>query len=258
MALFLEEENLSYAWGRAFLHIMENPGTEISPLLISLTGFIDGLPQEDKQVRECLDRCLLDKEKQKIDTVANTIFPASYLSKQRYINDRKKIFETYLKCFQKIQKSAPSKNKRGTYFERLIHFSDDVEEYGNQLEYIISQYRSRPGVRRTMFQASIFDPRRDHVGSAQLPFPCLQHISLIPQKDRLTLNGFYATQQIFEKAYGNYIGLCRLGKFMAREMGLTFERLNCFIGVAKIDTINKSDPTIESLKKILHKNSENT
>ena len=54
------------------------------------------------------------------------------------------------------------------------------------------------------------------------------------------MNAFYATQLLFNKAYGNYLGLCRLGDFMAHEMGLTFERMNCFVGVAKIDNINKN------------------
>ena len=95
-----------------------------------------------------------------------------------------------------------------------------------------------------MLQASIFDPARDHVRQAQLVFPCLQHVSFVPQGTTLMVNAFYATQQIFEKAYGNYLGLCRLGQFMAHEMGLTFNCLNCFTGVEKLDTIPKSSPIL--------------
>ena len=121
---------------------------------------------------------------------------------------------------------------------------------GNQLEYIISQYKSRTGVRRSMFQASIFDPARDHVIDPRIPFPCLQHVSFIPQNKSLIMNAFYATQLLFNKAYGNYLGLCKLGDFMAHEMGLTFERMNCFVGVAKMDNIPKKCPTLEELKKV--------
>jgi thymidylate synthase len=104
-----------------------------------------------------------------------------------------------------------------------------------------------------MFQASIFDPGRDHVRSAQLPFPCLQHVSFVPQVENLTLNAFYATQQIFNKAYGNYLGLCRLGSFMAQEMELTFSRMNCFIGVAKLDNITKTSDTLIPVIKVCQK-----
>jgi thymidylate synthase len=250
--LVIEEANLSHAWSRAFLHIIDNPGKEVSPLLITLTGFTNGMPNEAPAIREALDNCLKINNEQSVHTVANTIFPTSYW--QRSNHDRNKLFDTYIKNFPRIQDLAPTKNHRGLYFERLIAFGSGPNN-GNQLEYIISQYiisqyKSPPGVRRSMFQASIFDPKRDHVIDPRPPFPCLQHVSFIPQKKSLILNAFYATQQVFNKAYGNYLGLCRLGDFMAHEMGLSFERMNCFVGVAKMDNIPKKSPTLEPLKKV--------
>ena len=61
------------------------------------------------------------------------------------------------------------------------------------------------------------------------------------------LNAFYATQYIFEKAYGNYLGLAHLGRFMAHELDMDFARLNVTVGVAKIGQIAKSDPVIQPL-----------
>lgn len=246
--LLIEETNLSYAWARAFCHIINNPGKEISPLIVTLTGFPQGIPDENKNIRDELDKCLMTTNKQQIHTVANTIFPQSYWRMSKH--NRHELFETYLKNLPRIKAIASSKNRRGIYFERLIAFGSGPQN-GNQLEYIISQYKLRSGVRRTMFQASIFDPARDHVPNPRLPFPCLQHISFVPQGKSLTLNAFYATQQIFEKAYGNYLGLCRLGAFMAQEMELTFGRMNCFVGVAKMDTIKKSDDSLAPVKKII-------
>ena len=245
--LVIEETNLSHAWSRAFLHVIDNPGTNVSPLLITLTGFTNGMPNEDQAIREALDNCLKINSEQSVHTVANTIFPASYW--QRSKHDRNKLFDTYLENFPRIQALAPTKNYRGLYFERLIAYGSGPNN-GNQLEYIISQYKSRPRVRKSMFQASIFDPARDHISTAQIPFPCLQHISFIPEKKSLIMNAFYASQKLFNKAYGNYLGLCRLGDFMAHEMGLRFERMNCFVGVAKIDNINKKCPTLEELKEV--------
>jgi hypothetical protein len=247
----IEEENLSHAWAEAFLHIIDNPGKEISPLVVSITGFNDGIPNEDIDIdiRQSLDKCLADNGEQTIHTVANTIFPYSLWRRSKY--QRHELFERYLKFLPraKVIKHCKQKNRRGLYFERLIAFGSGPCD-GNQLEYIISEYRARPGVRRSMFQASIFDPGRDHVRNAQLPFPCLQHVSFVPQGETLTLNAFYATQQIFNKAYGNYLGLCRLGNFMAHEMGLTFSRMNCFIGVAKLDNITKTSDTLTPVIKV--------
>ncbi|MCC3496466.1 MAG: thymidylate synthase [Microcoleus sp. PH2017_15_JOR_U_A] len=245
--LIIEETNLSHAWSRAFLHIIDHSGKEVSPLLITLTGFTNGMPNEDQAIRDALDNCLKINNEQSVHTVANTIFPASYW--QRSNHNRNKLFDTYLDNLPRIQALEPHKNNRGIYFERLIAYGSGPNN-GNQLEYIISQYKSRSGVRRSMFQASIFDPARDHVHDPRLGFPCLQHVSFIPQKKSLILNAFYATQQLFNKAYGNYLGLCRLGDFMAHEMGISFERMNCFIGVAKMDNIPKKCPTLEELKKV--------
>lgn len=245
--LIIEETNLSHAWSRAFLHIIDHSGKEVSPLLITLTGFTNSMPKEDQAIRDALDNCLKINNEQSVHTVANTIFPASYW--QRSNHNRNKLFDTYLENFPRIQALAPKKNKRGLYFERLIAYGSGPSN-GNQLEYIISQYKSRTGVRRSMFQASIFDPARDHVIDPRIPFPCLQHVSFIPQNKSLIMNAFYATQLLFNKAYGNYLGLCKLGDFMAHEMGLTFERMNCFVGVAKMDNIPKKCPTLEELKKV--------
>jgi hypothetical protein len=67
----------------------------------------------------------------------------------------------------------------------------------------------------------------------------------VPTADGLVANAFYATQYVFDKAYGNYLGLAQLGAFMAHEMGLRLARLNVTVGVAKIDGISKSDAILK-------------
>jgi thymidylate synthase len=254
--LLISRTNLSHAWACAFLHIIDHPGREISPLVVSISGFTDGIPNEDTDIRQSLDKCLADGGDQQINTVANTIFPHSLWRLSKY--ERKEFFERYINNFlprAKAIKSCKPKNRRGLYFERLIAFGSDDQPKVNQLEYIIDQYQKRPGVRKSMLQASIFDPREDHITNPYIPFPCLQHVSFVPQKSTLTMNAFYATQQLLNKAYGNYLGLCRLGNFMAHEMGLTFSKMNCFVGVAKLEHIGeeekipKNDPILIPVKE---------
>lgn len=245
--LLIEGTNLSHAWGRVLLHLFDNRCKEISPLVISLTGFKNGVPDEDAAIIEALDECLSTHNEKEVDKVAQTIFP-TYMWKI-FKDNRQELFDNYIKDIPNIR-SAEKPKRPCLYFERLIAFGSGPHN-GNQLEHIISEYNSvynsdtnpRKGVRRSMFQASIFDPARDHKSDQYLHFPCLGHISFVPNnKDKtLVLNAFYATQKILEKSYGNYLGLCRLGNFMAHEMGLEFERMNCFVGVAKLDTVPKKD-----------------
>jgi hypothetical protein len=243
-----EETNLSAAWARAFLAVSTKYGRELSPFLVSITGFHDGRVIEDKDLRHALDTSLDESGHQSIETVANTIFPESLW--RRSGCDRTKLFEQYLENLPDYVAMAPKKNRCGLYFARLIAFdldpatgdrlahmpADLVPHNSNQLEFIIRMWQEGRR-RRGIFQASVFDPVRDHTGAARQPFPCLQHISLVPdtKSGTLALNAFYATQQLFVKAYGNWLGLARLGLFLAHEMGLRFDRLTCFAGIEKID-----------------------
>ena len=56
----------------------------------------------------------------------------------------------------------------------------------------------------------------------------------------MAVNGFYAMQYLFERAYGNYLGLCRLGHFVAHELGLELVQMNCMVGIGKVDVTNSA------------------
>src|SRR3546814_15497938 len=84
--------------------------------------------------------------------------------------DRAKLFEFYKMAFPFYRAQNPKANGKGLYFERLMMYGRGPCD-GNQLEWILSQYDSRPGVRRSMWQATTFDPARDHSATAQLGFP---------------------------------------------------------------------------------------
>jgi hypothetical protein len=51
----------------------------------------------------------------------------------------------------------------------------------------------------------------------------------------LQVVGFYPMQYLYERAYGNYLGLIRLGQFMAKEMNLQLEAMSCVSIVAKME-----------------------
>lgn len=244
--LLINESDMSRAWAKAVLHVVDHAGTEISPLILSLTGFDDdGNPAESQSVRTALDALLLTKGLRNVEDVAFTIFPQRLWTVAQ--GDRARLFKYYREAFPRYQAMNPKDNRRGLYFERLTHYRRGPCD-GNQLEWILSQFNDREGVRRSMFQASVFDPERDHVSDAQLQFPCLQHVTFEPTKEGLVINAFYATQQLFVKAYGNYLGIAQLGAFMAHEMRMNLTRMNVIIGVAKIDQrIGKTDPALGPL-----------
>jgi hypothetical protein len=228
---FVENVNLSIAWGRALTLASARGRSEIAPLIVTVTGFGEnGDFGEEPRIRAALDEVLLALGKQSVDTVANTIFPSSLWNP---LVDRNQLYQRYRRLLPRIHR-ASHKNSRGTYFERMI--TGGPSRHENQLEFAISAYLSRSGVRRSIFQIAVFDPCRDHSAAAQLGFPCLQHVTFAPTREGLCLNAFYATQYIVERVYGNYVGLCRLGKFIAHEIGLPLVRFTCFTGIAECET----------------------
>ena len=248
----VSDDNLSRAWARVFLNILDGPGTEVSPLVLTLTGFDEnGMVFEDPTVRQTLDDLLRHESRPDIESVAFTIFPQRIWELSR--GNRVRLFSLYRETFPRWQAMNKKANSRGMYFERLIMYGSGPCD-GNQLEWILSQYSSRNAVRRSLLQATTFDPARDHTASAQLGFPCLQHVSFVPTRVGLVVNAFYATQQIFDKAYGNYLGLAQLGVFVAHEMDMRLTRLNVTVGVAKLERINKKDrrlaPLVEAAKSL--------
>ncbi len=252
----VNEPNISRAWAKTFLQVVDHTGVEISPLILSVNGFNHSTNiQESPNIRSELDSLLLSKGMLNVEDVAFTIFPQRLW--QLAQGDRAALFQYYKDAFPRYQAINRRHNRRGLYFERLISYGTGPCE-GNQLEWILSQFNSRKGVRRSLLQASVFDPARDHVPDAQLEFPCLQHLSFEPTHAGLIVNAFYATQQLFVKAYGNYLGIAQLGSFMSHEMNMPFLRMNVFAGIAKFQKISKTDPALQPLIQLARSIDENS
>lgn len=243
--LLVDEIDISRAWAKAVLHVVDHAGPEISPLVLSVTRFGQrGEIPETPEIRSALDALLLKKKLRSVDDVAFTIFPQRLWEVAQ--GDRSALFRFYKDAFPRYQAMNPRDNRRGLYFERMTNYGRGPCG-GNQLEWILSQFHGREGVRRSMFQASVFDPGKDHVADAQLQFPCLQHVTFEPTKQGLVINAFYATQQLFVKAYGNYMGIAQLGAFMAGQMKINLLRMNVVVGIAKLERISKSDDELHPL-----------
>ncbi len=248
----IEETNLSHAWGRLFLVLMArgNPHWR-APLTLSVSGFKDGIPQEDNQIRKALDRTLKAEGKFSTRTCAMTIFPFDFWRNEGEPHVEE-LSEAYLlRYLPRLQARDPSHNGRGVYFQRMIAFQGTKQKGGsvflqgkNQLAHLVAIWHQaaskgcRP--RRSALQVAIFDPVRDHTGSALSGFPCLQQVSLGYDENGLILNAYYPTQYILDRAYGNYLGLSHLGYFLARELGLEFVRLNCTVVHPELGDVSKT------------------
>ncbi len=258
----IQETNLSYAWAKVLLRVLDESLNNPPPIALTLTGFENGLPKEDAQVRELLDPILCCYEKNTVDVSALVLFPFKAWNR-RGRPDSKIFFKWCLDKFIPRLKERDVRNRKGLYFERMmnvIHYYDkdgNLKEH-NQLEYIINWWKRRMRIgkrpRQSGLQASCFDPRLDHNEAPRPGFPCLQQVNFTyDDNGGLAVNAFYPTQWIFDRGYGNYLGLCHLGAFMAHELGLNLVRLNCFVARAQLGGVNKTqlNEFKESLQDLL-------
>lgn len=227
----IESENVSMAWALAFNEIAEAPKHEIVPLIVCVKRFDENVVREDERIRALLDAELQAHGKQSIRTVASTIFPSSLWNPNK---PPQALFDRYVRVLPRLQKCRLNHN--GIYFERMIRFQpEDTPAPVNQLAHILAT-REAGNHRRSAYQLSIIDPTRDHTNQPRRGFPCLQQVSISPiGEDGLSVTGFYATQTLFGRAYGNYIGLCELGRFFAHEWGRQLTRVTCVASIAELD-----------------------
>src|ERR1700721_4173834 len=160
-------------------------------------------------------------------------------------------------------KACDSRNRLGTYFERMMNYTGvrkkDAYRTEDKLGFIINLLKnSDRWPRQSALQISCFDPAKDHTGQPVRGFPCLQQVGLSHDGDKcIAVHAFYPTQYIFDRAYGNYLGLCHLGSYIANQSGLRFVRLNCYIGEPHLGDVNKRDvadlaSAVEERLSILH------
>lgn len=229
--LTIENSNLSLAWGDAFLHVLKAPTSECRPLIVSIGNFITPLPPEDTDIRASLDAALAANKKCNSCAVsAMMIFPYKLWIRRSSLS----CDEFSQLCVNELLprlRSLDQRNRRGTYFERLMAY-ESVEageaKTVNQLSEVVDRLKGGKRFRATGLQMTCFHPVRDHQRQPRLGFPCLQHVSVTYEGQRgIAISGFYPAQHIFERAYGNYLGLAHLGRFISDQTGLELRRVNC-------------------------------
>jgi hypothetical protein len=109
----INETDLSRAWASVFLRIIDGRGTEVSPLVLSVSGFDDeGRLPEKAPVRQTLDQVLKQKRKISVEDVAFTIFPERLWQIARH--DRARLFELYRGVYPRYVAMNRRANGRAT------------------------------------------------------------------------------------------------------------------------------------------------
>ncbi|MFC3714332.1 hypothetical protein ACFOMD_17315 [Sphingoaurantiacus capsulatus] len=170
----------------------------------------------------------------RIETVANTIFPAGL-----YRRHGSPLFFDRFRDNVLPKVRAKGDRWSGYYFERMMQLPQLKGDPINQLTDIIRRLKDPAVGALNKFELSVFDPARD-VDDSPYGGQCLSFASFKPigsgGERKLALTAMYRNHYYIEKLLGNLIGLGRLLQFVAEESGLTVGSLTILSTHAKVDT----------------------
>jgi hypothetical protein len=234
------EDSVSAAWARALITLYDTPKSRVSPMLLSIVGGTSALPDEDDLLQCEIDRFLDQRTKPSTSQSALTIFPYAIWQRRGCPG----VTEFSYFCVKRLyprMKARSSLNRYGTYFQRMMAYST-CGTPKNQLEHIIKLMNRSSRSRESALQISVLHPALDHTGQAVRGFPCLQQVGISYEShDAFALNALYPTQYVVDRGYGNYLGLCHLGLFIAHQTGLAFHRLNCYVTSPMLGNVTKAE-----------------
>jgi hypothetical protein len=241
-----DNSNLSLAWKDAFDYVMGVSDAKLHPVVLTIAGFEGTNPPEISAIREAVDDDLQSRCKSlTCEAIASTIFPQTLWDQNCPASD---LFYRYVnRAYPRLIARAKKANRNwrfGTYFHRMI--APDGDPTHNQLAHVINRWNGSNTNNSMALQISCREPAHDVNTNPYPSFPCLQQIGIswtgTGNNKQLWLNAFYPLQDMVERAYGNYLGLCRLGVFLAHYMnGCRFAGLNCYVAKPTLGGPNKCD-----------------
>jgi hypothetical protein len=200
-----------------------------------------------------------------LNTVANTIFPAGLA---RRAPDIVELTRRYEELYPQLQRLEPIRNRDGTYFHRLVAYPGPNGPV-NQLARVITNLNrelSSDSPKRARFETSLEIPGNSNepsddpgphgdghglAGSDATPvfaagrdnqlmgFPCLSFLSFQHDRTHLHAAAHYRSQYLMQRGLGNYLGIARLMRYVAGQVGLEPGRLTVIAGQAYADNLRK-------------------
>jgi hypothetical protein len=236
MAVFVSEKDVSTAWVTALNELVRCGGDAVN-LIVAIAD-----PTAEQQgVRQVLDRFVDERRRathnsvERVSTVANTLFPSAW-----YVPERlgPSAAEHLYDLERSTRPVTRRRNRRGTYFERMVAWPGPAKQEFNQLAQVIDRVRlarERGHERGHEYEVGLTTPADEIAAPVLVPgkdrytmgFPCLSHLSFSLLDGVVHLLAVYRSHDFIRRAYGNYVGLGRVLHFVAQESGVPVGELTC-------------------------------
>jgi hypothetical protein len=244
MAELTTSATISEGWVNGLQSLLSGEGKAVH-VMVAIAA-----PAEVPEVRAALDAFVHDQRpKQRErgnhlfspDTVANTLFPAAFYRPSGE-DARHRLYQLHAEA----QTVHGRRRQSESYFDRLVRWPGRDGEV-NQLEALVQRLQAeigRRGPKSSAYEAGIAGPDDGEVLAAgqdggdlrvQAPgldpcyigFPCLSHVSVTLHGGAIHLCALYRNQHFISRVYGNYLGLARIGQFVATEVGCELGEIAC-------------------------------
>jgi hypothetical protein len=249
-------ETREETWFEAIKHLLNHAEDKMEYNLIMEVKNPGKSNERSKKIASSFDALLRESGYFPLQTVADTIFPTFEYKK----HGKDGVFNVYPDEIYPIIKCANGNNS-GTYAQRILRGTGpkgiECRPLENIMRRLEAQINKSNGI-RCAFELPIDDVSDHSVetipinrnDTRMMGFPCLSHLSFKLNRDRseLHVTAIYRSHYYIEKALGNLLGLARLQKFMARELGIKTGFLVCHSTLAKLDHTKTS---ITKIKKFI-------
>jgi hypothetical protein len=237
---YIEAPNLSRAWleavrllahtkGQKAVHLVlriADPNAEDSRIRAAAQGLIDARNERLRPGAELPD----------IETTRNTIFPAAWARRNPKPAD---LAAYYRERYTKEGLLGFNQNRKGTYFGRIVAYPrGEGEEPGDQLTETVRKVCAEldsGSNKSSRYEINIFNERLD---TGAMSFPCLAHLSVHLHQRQLHLQAIYRNEYLVGRAYGNYLGLAELQRYLAEQTSTAPGELLMTIGHVELESGN--------------------
>lgn len=243
--LVIHGDNLSVAWARTAIAVAAEDKHKACHVITRIAD----PTTEDPRIREMVDGILAERDLAPTSTVANTLFPRALV---RQTPDPEALGKRYMDLLPTI-KHLDSENARGTYFERLVNYATP-NGHLNQLAELVRRFKvevaaaekSSTGPKTARYEVGfeqlaaslpVLEAERD---TNPIGFPCLSMLSFQLDGGHIHAIAHYRSHYLFQRAYGNYLAVCRLLCYVSEQVGLTPGRVTVVAGYAQVDRYRKS------------------
>lgn len=219
----IDEDNISLAWLNAVSYILTQKNAECNNLIVHIKN-PRILDQDINLLYEnfCIQNDLTNQYK-----VATFVFPQRLY--EILNGDKERLFRKQKRIHVKV------KGRWGSYFDQMVEWKESNGRVKNQLKFIIDKLNERNRVHKAAYTIQITNPilHFSHIRGG----PCLHYILLQLQSTprKMDLLAVYRNHDFAMKAYGNYLGLGNLLKFIASETDFELGSITCVSSHAYID-----------------------